>query len=178
MGRKPVISRDALLDLAEGIVRKDGAGALTIGALAEAGGISKGGVQYSFAAKDDIIRALIDRWTEQTDKMLAQVTDGDPVAFLRQYIASVRQSDQFIDAKVAGLMMLYIKNPENLRRTQEWYQSVFARLQGDDLRSRSARVAFLAVEGLFLMRINGLENDGAWSGFLDDVEDILAHMCG
>lgn len=70
MGRKPTISRDRLLDLAEEIVCSGGGSALTIGALAQAAGISKGGVQYSFATKDDLVRAVIDRWTSQFDAML------------------------------------------------------------------------------------------------------------
>lgn len=41
MGRTPTISREALLDLADEIVRQGGGGALTIGALAQAAGISK-----------------------------------------------------------------------------------------------------------------------------------------
>jgi AcrR family transcriptional regulator len=47
MGRKPTITRDGLLDVAEELVREQGGSALTIGALAKAAGISKGGVQYS-----------------------------------------------------------------------------------------------------------------------------------
>ena len=74
MGRPPKISRDGLLDVAEEIVRSRGGGALTIGALAQAAGISKGGVQYSFASKDAIIRGLIGRWTSQFDALFE---DGD-----------------------------------------------------------------------------------------------------
>ena len=42
--------------------------------------------------------------------------------------------------------------------------------------AQAARVAFLAVEGLFLMRINGIDEDGAWTAYLDDVEAILARL--
>ncbi|MBN9291384.1 MAG: helix-turn-helix transcriptional regulator, partial [Hyphomicrobium denitrificans] len=61
MGRKPTITREGLLEIAEGLVRGEGAAALTIDALARAAGISKGGVQYSFSSKDDLVRALVDR---------------------------------------------------------------------------------------------------------------------
>ena len=45
MGRTAKITRDGLLNVAEEIVRSRGGAALTIGALAQAAGVSTGGVQ-------------------------------------------------------------------------------------------------------------------------------------
>ena len=176
MGRKPTITRDSLLDVAEEIVRSGGAGALTIGALAQAAGISKGGVQYSFASRDDLVRGLIDRWTSQFDAMLEGEGTEDPVGFVRCYIAATRSSQQAMNAKMAGLMVGYLEDPANLRETRDWYHGIFARLGGMTPEAQAARVAFLAVEGLFLMRINGIDEDGAWTAYLDDVEAILARL--
>nr|WP_272214455.1 TetR/AcrR family transcriptional regulator [Marinicella sp. W31]MDC2880065.1 TetR/AcrR family transcriptional regulator [Marinicella sp. W31] len=69
MGRKPTISRDGLLTIAEDIVNTEGPQALTIDALAKAAGISKGGVQYSFSSKDELVKGLVDRWTTQFDSL-------------------------------------------------------------------------------------------------------------
>ncbi|MBJ2153146.1 TetR/AcrR family transcriptional regulator [Paracoccus sp. IB05] len=178
MGRKPTISRDRLLDLAEEIVRHGGGAALTIGALAQAAGISKGGVQYSFASKDTLVRALIDRWTSQFDALLGDEPGADPVSFVRHYIAVTRQSQQAMNAKMAALMVNYLEDPATLRETRYWYHGIFARLGGPSLEAQAARVAFLAVEGLFLMRINGIDEDGTWTGMLDDVEAILSRVTG
>lgn len=176
MGRKPTITRDRLLDVAEDIVRNGGAAALTIGALAQAAGISKGGVQYSFASKDDLVHGLIDRWTSQFDAMLEGAAADDPVDFTRRYIAATRVSQQAMNAKMAGLMVGYLEDPANLRATRDWYRGIFARLGGESVEAVAARVAFLAVEGLFLMRINGIDEDGAWGRFLDDVETMLTRL--
>lgn len=176
MGRKPTITRDRLLDVAEDIVRTDGAKALTIGALASAAGISKGGVQYSFASKDDLVRALIERWTHQFDALLETDASLDPPALVRLYIQAMRASQQAMNAKMAGLMIAYIEDPENLRETRRWYHAMFDRLGGDTPDAQAARVAFLAVEGLFLLRIIGIDEDGSWSTFVDDVEAVLARL--
>ncbi|CAM3355612.1 transcriptional regulator, TetR family [Paracoccus aminovorans] len=176
MGRKPTISRDRLLDLAEDLVRNGGGAALTIGALAQAAGLSKGGVQYSFASKDEIVRSLIDRWTSQFDAMLQADEHDDPVGFVRRYIAAMRASQQAMNAKMAGLMVSYLENPANLRETREWYRGIFARMGGARPADQIARVAFMAVEGLFLMRINGIAEDGTWMELLDDVEAVLARL--
>ncbi|MFN4154996.1 MAG: TetR/AcrR family transcriptional regulator [Paracoccaceae bacterium] len=176
MGRKPTITRDSLLDVAEDIVRTEGAKALTIGALASAAGISKGGVQYSFASKDDLVRALIERWTRQFDALLESDESLDAPALVRQYIQAMRASQQAMNAKMAGLMIGYIEDPENLRETRRWYQAMFARLGAATPEAQAARVAFLAVEGLFLLRIVGIDEDGDWAGFVDDVEAVLTRL--
>lgn len=179
MGRKAVINRDKLLDLAEEIVRKDGASALTIGALAAAAGISKGGVQYSFSSKDELVRALVHRWNDAFEQAMGEQSIGeraedDPLSFVRRYLRASRLSDSLIDAKMAGLLMGYMRDPENLRATREWYRSIFQRLSGDSLQAQTARVAFLAVEGLFLMRLNDLGDGDGWESFLRDIEALLA----
>lgn len=176
MGRKPTINRDRLLDLAEDIVRAEGAKGLTVGALAQAAGISKGGVQYSFASKDALVEALVERWTSQFDRMLDAEGAATPVELIHRYIKAMRSSQQAMDAKMAGLMAGYFQNSDNLGETRRWYRQMFERLAGDDEEARAARVAFLAVEGLFLMRMAGLDEDGSWAGFLDDAEAVLARM--
>ncbi|VDC29319.1 TetR/AcrR family transcriptional regulator [Pseudogemmobacter humi] len=179
MGRKPTITREKLLDLAEELVRSGGAAALTIGALAQAAGITKGGVQYSFASKEDLVRSLIDRWTSQFDALMGEPPPGDPVAFVRRYIQATRASQQAMNARMAGLLVGSLKDPVHMQEIRAWYQGMFSRLDGPSPRARAARVAFLAVEGLFLMRINGIDEEGAWFAFLDDVEAMLsAHTAG
>ncbi|MEA4838104.1 MAG: TetR/AcrR family transcriptional regulator [Rhodospirillaceae bacterium] len=176
MGRKPTITRERLLEIAEAIVRSDGAAALTIDALAKAAGISKGGVQYSFSSKDDLIRALVDRWVRQYDDMLD--TDGNlsPADFVRKYIQVMRTSQATMNAKMAGLMIAYIQNPQHLKETRDWYQSIFKRLGGDSAEAEAARVALLAVEGLFLLRIVGIDEEQGWGAFMDDVGRVMDRL--
>lgn len=176
MGRKPTIAREGLIELAEEIVRSEGAAGLTIDALAKRAGISKGGVQYSFSSKDDLIRALIERWTHQFDALLGDMDDVPPADLVRKYINVMRGSQAAMNAKMAGLMIAYIQNPENVSETREWYRSMFERLGGATEDAQAARVALLAVEGLFMLRISGIDENGEWSAFLDDVETVFERL--
>lgn len=178
MGRKPTVTRGQLLDLAEEIVRTEGAKALTIDALARAAGISKGGVQYSFVSKDDLVRALIERWTSQFDAMLDADETSSAADLIRSYIRAMRASQQAMNAKMAGLMITYLQDPANMQETRDWYQGIFDRIGTASAEAQAARVAFLAVEGLFLLRIVGIDEDGAWTGFLDDIEMVLDKLLG
>ena len=176
MGRRPTITRERLLEIAEGIVRSDGAGGLTIDALAKAANISKGGVQYSFSSKDALVHALIERWTRQFDELLGDIDDVPPAELIRKYITVMRSSQAAMNAKMAGLMIAYIQNPQNIIETREWYRSMFKRLGGGADEAQAARVALLAIEGLFLLRITGIDEDGEWGAFLDDVESIFERL--
>jgi AcrR family transcriptional regulator len=176
LGRKPTITREGLLAIAEGIVRSEGAAGLTIDALAMAAGISKGGVQYSFSSKDDLVRALIVRWTHQFDALLGEMVGVEPANLVRKYIKVMRSSQAAMNAKMAGLMIAYIQNPRNVIETRQWYRSMFERLGGGASDAQAARVALLAVEGLFLLRIAGIDEDGEWTAFLDDVEIVFERL--
>ncbi|PZO64567.1 MAG: TetR/AcrR family transcriptional regulator [Paracoccus denitrificans] len=176
MGRKPTITRDHLLELAEIIVRDGGAAALTIDALAKAAGISKGGVQYSFASKDDLVRALVNRWTDQFDAIMGPAEALSPVEFVQRYMKAVRASQSALDAKMAGLMITYLQNPQDREDTRAWYRSVFDRLGGSDRTDQAARVLFLALEGLFMLRMIDPEDDAGWKARLADIESIAADL--
>ncbi|WP_417580376.1 TetR/AcrR family transcriptional regulator [Pelagibacterium sp.] len=173
MGRKPTISRDSLLTMAEDIVNAEGPQALTIDALAKAAGISKGGVQYSFASKDDLVKGLVDRWTTQFDALVRDVGSSTPTEFVRSYIAAMRSSQGAIDAKMAGLMIAYMQNPQNRLHTADWYRSILNEM-GQSREARAARTAFLAVEGLFTLRIWGVDDGVDWQSQLDDIEALLS----
>ena len=178
MGRKPTITREGLIEIAEEIVRTEGVAGLTIDALARAAGISKGGVQYSFPSKDDLVRALIERWTRQFDALLGEADDVSPTDLIRKYIKAMRSSQAAMNAKMAGLMIAYIQNPDNVGETREWYRSMFKRLSAATEDAQAARVALLAVEGLFMLRISGIDENGEWSAFLDDVESVFERLLG
>jgi len=172
MGRNPTISRDGLLTIAEGIVNTEGPQALTIDALAKAAGISKGGVQYSFSSKDALIKELVDRWTAQFDALVVDIETVGPVEFVRSYIAALRSSRGAIDAKLAGLLIAYLQNPQNRVETADWYRSILGKMGGSP-EARAARTAFLAVEGLFIIRIWGVDDSVEWQSQLDDIEALL-----
>lgn len=114
--------------------------------------------------------------SHQFDALLGETENDDPVAFVRRYIAATRASQQAMNAKMAGLLVSYLENPANRRETRDWYRGIFDRLSGNSETAQATRVAFLAVEGLFLMHMNGIDEDGEWTGFLDDVEAVLERL--
>lgn len=172
LGRKPTITRSALLTLAEEIVNENGPQALTVDALAKAAGISKGGVQYSFPSKDELISALLERWDREFDDLLADIDEVGPTEFVRSYIAAMRSPHGAFDSKSAGLMVAYMQNQKHRSETADKYRNTLAKI-GNGPENQAARTAYLALEGLFLLRLLGIDEDTNWQASLDDIEAVL-----
>lgn len=173
MGRKRTIDREVLLDVAEGIVNRRGAAALTIDAVAKAAGVTKGGVQYSFGTKDELINAMFERWgkgyTEQFQRIAGD--QPDPLRAVRAHVEATRASDSVSHAKAASLMAALLQTPELLQSTQAWYRDRIAGLDTATEEGRRARLAFFATEGVFTLRFFRLMEIGEeeWAQIMNDI---------
>ncbi|MEW6099639.1 MAG: TetR/AcrR family transcriptional regulator [Pseudomonadota bacterium] len=178
MGRPKSIDRDAVLDVAEAIVRTQGAAALTLDAVAQAAGISKGGVQSCFGTKAALVDALFERFGQAYERRYREVADTDPspVGRVRAHVAATFGSDEVSSAKAAGLLAALLQSPQELESTRQWYRE---RLQGlcmDTPEHRSAWLAFLAAEGAFMLRYFGLVemNERLWRAIEAELQHTLA----
>ncbi|WP_181273172.1 TetR/AcrR family transcriptional regulator [Pseudomonas aeruginosa] len=182
MGRRRTIDRDQLLDAAEAVIGREGAAGLTIDAVAKEMGITKGGVQYCFGTKDALIDAIFERWGKAYDSLFEAVAGKQPTPLtrVRAHAEATQRSDELSSSKAAALMAALIQTPEHLEGSNQWYRS---RLEGLDLSApegRRARLAFLAVEGAFMLRYFRLMDidQEEWDSMLDDVRALLLTPAG
>lgn len=80
------MKREALLDAAESVLFERGTQALTLAAVAERAGVSKGGLLYHFGTKEALIKGLVDRLIREFDDLIASYDDGRPGSYTRAYI--------------------------------------------------------------------------------------------
>ncbi|WP_131738601.1 TetR/AcrR family transcriptional regulator [Actinomadura roseirufa] len=78
--------KDALLDAAESLLSEHGTRALTLAAVADRAGVSKGGLLYHFPTKEALVRALVARVIEEFDDLIASYDDGAPGSYTRAYV--------------------------------------------------------------------------------------------
>lgn len=175
MGRKRTIDRGKVLDAAEAVVSKVGAAALTIDAVAKAAGITKGGVQYCFGTKGALIDAMLERWGEAYDAEVVQLTQGTPVSPIRAHLEATRKGDESSNAKAASLMSSLIQTPEHLASTRAWYKTRMADFDLSTEAGRRARIAFIATEGIFMLRFFGFMEigDRDWNAVFDDIQSFV-----
>ncbi|EFH10518.1 TetR/AcrR family transcriptional regulator [Pseudoroseomonas cervicalis] len=177
MGRPPTIDRDRVLDLAEQILLKDGTGALTIDAVAKAAGVSKGGIQSRLGTKDDLIKAMLERWTGEYEAQMSAMIGPDPgpMAVARGHIEITMATDATERARAAAFMATLINSTRHRAECRSWYAELFGGLDPHSIEGRRARMALLATEGAFLLRTFGLMefSDDEWADLQEGLRALL-----
>ena len=140
--------RTELLDAAVAVVRRDGAAALTLDAVAAEAGVSKGGLLYHFASKRDLLDGLVERWLDEFQEDIDAAGPG----FVAGY---VRASDG-AKAEEAGLLAALVADPRVLATVRERYATWQDRIVTEGGDPVEATVARLAADGLWLADLLGM----------------------
>lgn len=154
---RPPKARSLVLDAAERIVRERGAGALTFDELAEASGVTRGGITYHFATKADLLRALLERdlarWTE-VEKTLRPALDCTLAADLIGQLRACGSQDSEQARFVAGMLSAIALEPDLMDavRTHHAKQYTPATWTPGEIRREVLR---LAGAGLFWQKVLG-----------------------
>ncbi|GAA4207852.1 TetR/AcrR family transcriptional regulator [Microbispora amethystogenes] len=77
--------RDELLDAAEALLQDQGAQALTLAAVAERAGVSKGGLLYHFSTKEALVKGMIERLIADFDALIEAQGES---TYTRSYVAA------------------------------------------------------------------------------------------
>jgi AcrR family transcriptional regulator len=144
-----------MLQAAEMVVLEEGAGNLTLDAVARRAGVSKGGVIYNFRSKEALLEAMVDRLVEHSitahEAAIAKLPD-EPGRAMRAYVQnSLRTPDE--NDRVSGALLAIIANsPQLLARVAGYFQKRFQQIISDVPLERAALV-HMATEGLWLMEL-------------------------
>ena len=156
----PVSVRDRLLNAAELVVAREGVSNLTLEAVAQAAGVSKGGLLYHFPSKSAMITAIVERMAGRCDADQAELVARDPRTvggFTRAYLEiRARNPDPHKEPIHTALLAAAGTNPDYLepfrKRLVEWQ----AKLESDGIDPTTATIVRLAIDGLGLSRLLGL----------------------
>lgn len=154
-------SREAILDAAEGVATENGAAHLTLDAVAERAGVSKGGLLYHFSTKEALLEAMLDRHMQRLEAKQQQAFDSLPPGagqLLKALVLAVSGScpEREKHSGCATLAAL-ANNPRLLEPVRAMHRrrrerlSAASRTAGMPL-ARTAIIS-LAVDGLCLLEI-------------------------
>jgi AcrR family transcriptional regulator len=141
--------REQLLDAAAVVIRRDGAAALTLDAVAAEAGVTKGGVLYHFASKRALIDGLVGRWLDEFEDRL----DGEDL--LTTYVRAC-DLDPAQTASEFGLLAGMIEEPEVLEVARERYAEWMARMLAGVEDPVDAWLVRLAADGLWYSDLLGI----------------------
>ena len=172
MTRKKEIDRDRILDAAEGVIRESGGRNFTLDAVAERAGISKGGLVYSFATKDGLVRAALEREMARFQEAVGRRLGGrlGPFELVLAHIEEALDEDDASTLKAAFLVTALVHAPDMMEPVQRYYRALLDPLRSDGGDMHEVRHALLAVEGIFLLRGLGFVEVSA-----DEQKSVLLH---
>jgi AcrR family transcriptional regulator len=149
-------TKQRLLDAAATVVRRDGARALTLDAVAAEAGVSKGGLLYHFGAKRELLDAMLDGWLAEFAAEIEAAKEGR--GFAHGYVRASDMSGWAAAERATefGLLAAMVDEPGALERVRARYAAWQEQLAGESGDPVRATVARLAADGLWLNDLLGL----------------------
>jgi len=125
---RPPLARERVLDAYESMLIAEGERAATLDAVARIAGVSKGGLLYHFASKDDLAAAILrrlDALVEEDIERMSHAAEGRVAYYMR---TSVMEDDALDRALIAASRLAQAGHPdaaEALRRVRaQWAETL------------------------------------------------------
>jgi AcrR family transcriptional regulator len=144
--------REELLDAAIAVIRRDGARALTLDAVAAEAGVSKGGLLYHFGSKRALVDGLLERWLDDFESDF----DGGRLAVAFVQACDLSGADPAVTASEFGLLAALIEEPRVLEVVRERYAGWMDRMLAEAADPADAWLVRLAADGLWYSDLLGV----------------------
>ena len=155
-------SRDLILDAAAAVAIECGAARMTLDAVAENAGLSKGGLMYHFPTKEALLEAMVARLVERFEGSRAAVSDTlpeSPTRLAKAYVIAALNHRDEPDHASAAYLAAAANDLELLSPVRETLRDRFTEFADTGDGFTRAAIAALAVDGLWvleMMRISPL----------------------
>ncbi|EKF57587.1 TetR family transcriptional regulator [Agrobacterium albertimagni AOL15] len=175
--KQPEQVRRALLDCAAQIAAEQGASAITIQAVAERAGVTKGGLLHHFDSKQTLLAAVFEDLLDKMDQEIDRTLADDPLArgrFTRAYVRACF-SDRLLGERSlwAALSVAIVSEPALCSLWSTWLDGRMAQHAETDGDQRLVAVR-LAADGVWLADM--MEKDGGLKRYPQDFEAVLLAM--
>jgi AcrR family transcriptional regulator len=151
-------SRDRILKAAGQVAREVGPGHLSLDAVAQRAGISKGGLLYNFPSKAKLLEALVEQHLADFDAALTAKEDlrqknGLCAAYMEVFNAELEQRQP----PPSGMLAAMAENPDFLAPVRRFNRDLLDRMKAGASDEGAALVLFLALEGMRASRLFGVD---------------------
>ena len=178
------VTRAKICDAAIRITVRDGLLAMPLDAVAKEGGISKGGMVYHFPSKDELIRGVLDYFSQQFETMQMRRVVDDPEPRLRwarcmldcmfpkSPTADARTDDGQISSDVLNRFFMamltdVVTCPAAMQPLRQLATRMRNRFMSDPKEGMDQILVWLAIDGLFLWQFMGI---------IDSNDPLITHI--
>jgi AcrR family transcriptional regulator len=149
-------TRETILKAAAHVIARHGIGAFTIDAVAQAAGVTKGGVLHHFPSKEALVDDLIDQVIESFRVRLHAELEAEPAdqpgRWLRAYIRTVFSVQYDIEQLIPALAAAVAADHRTLDRIRGSFESSQQAAMNDGIDPIQATIVRLAVDGIVFSR--------------------------
>lgn len=152
MAAAKISSRERILEAAEALAHEVGPGHMSLDAVAQRAGVSKGGLLYNFPSKAKLLEALVEHHLEQFEAAFAASpaarsgkANASAAAFLEIATIEIRKKAK---PPAAGVLAAFVENPDLLKPARTVGRRLIDRIKADADDADLALVVYLALEGM------------------------------
>lgn len=150
-----------ILESARAIAAREGAGKITIEAVAKEAGLSKGGVLYNFSTKRALLSGLLDQMLSAHRGLMEQVPAQHPARTLSGHLETVIQKKDVDDDLSMAILAAAAADPRLLDPLRTELGDDLSRILTDTKDASAAMIAALAIQGLRFQQLLNLPDGGA-----------------
>jgi len=155
-------TKSRLLEAAGRVVLSRGAAGLTLDAVAEEAGLSKGGLLYHYGSKEALLAAMVQHLVDVTEDRISahRAADDDPGSWTRGYLQAC-VVEELAENDPAGRLAIALlaagaSAPELIASIRERQGEWRRRLADDGIDPVTAMIVRLAADGLWMSDLFGL----------------------
>lgn len=145
-------SRERILIAAAEVARNAGPGSLSLDAIAQKAGVSKGGLLYNFPTKAKLLQGLVERHLAEMEKAIDEAsTRGEPL--LSSYLRVIESNLAEGRPPAAWIFSAIAEDPGFLEPINQFRARLLARLRAEGGNLGDVLFAFMAMEGLQCLKL-------------------------
>lgn len=152
-----VTARDRILAAAAAVAREQGAGNLSLEAVAAKAGVSKGGLLYHFPSKAALMKASVEYFVAEFEARLDAPSRQGSGALLQAFAALTIEECSKPSPGAAGVLAAMAEDPHFLEPVKAFQRRLLDRLLADADQASNALLVYLALEGLRSLQLFELD---------------------
>ncbi|GGH08948.1 TetR family transcriptional regulator [Alsobacter metallidurans] len=153
-------SRDKILDAAAEIVGEIGAGKLTLDAVAQRAGLSKGGLLYNFPSKDALLSGMLERMIGESvaekEALRGRMAGARNLEARLSIAVSLKMRAGAAQEVASGMLAALAENPGLLDPVRTLIAEEWRVIKATSEDPEAAMLAWLAVEALGSLDMHGV----------------------
>jgi len=167
-------AKDKILAAADHLAREVGPGHISLDAVAQRAGVSKGGLLYHFPTKAKLLEALVEYHLKTFDEGMKEreALKGDvPNNVVSAYVDLFMREHERKQPPPSGLMAALAENPNLLDPVRRFNRIFLDRIKNNAVDPTLATIIFLAIEGIRSMELFNIKALGE-----EEFEAVLSRL--